>query len=211
MSRPRLDAHWHKLAGSEKDAKRDRSKKPEESAVTAGRPKMPAEFKDDAHVLERGFWKAACSLLAAKGTLSKTDAPTLRLFADISARQVEANADIKAKGLVYDEQRFSKGGDPYTVRVTNPNVKIVTDCERQLLQLQKELGLSSASREKVRRAKPNLADVPPVPGSALARRPDLFGLRVVRKKEEEEEEEQEQEEIESPTAEAGDIADNNAQ
>jgi P27 family predicted phage terminase small subunit len=169
MARPRIDAAFRTSASAKYDARRDRTKAVE-STVTASRPRMPATLT----ATEQAFWKSAVSLLRSKGTLAKTDAPTLTLYAVISARYVKANADIEEKGLVYDEQRFSKAGDSYTVRVTNPNVKIAESCERQLLALQKSLGLTPADREKVRKAKPRPGSEPPKPGTLAALRPDLL-------------------------------------
>jgi P27 family predicted phage terminase small subunit len=170
MARPRIDDSLRTSASARWDAKRDRTKQIE-SGVVSGKPKMPPEFVGQP---EEAFWKGACKLLARKGTLAATDGPTLRLFADLSARQVEAKAEIKRLGLIYEEQRFSKGGDPYTVRVVNPAVKIATDAERQLLQLQKSLGITAVDREKVTRARPKPGSEPPRPGTLAALRPDLL-------------------------------------
>jgi P27 family predicted phage terminase small subunit len=170
MARPRILEFSQRTSASAKwDAKRDRTKVVE-SSVVSGRPRMPAELNE----AEQEFWKSAARLLKLKGTLAKTDAPTLRLFAVISARQVMANADIAARGQVYDEQRFSKSGDPYTVRVVNPSMKIAQDSERTLLALQKSLGLTPADREKVIKAKDDPKREPAKQGTAAFNRPDLF-------------------------------------
>lgn len=114
--------------------------------VAAGRPKLPGHLSPEA--VEA--WKKVCKDLKAKGTLAKTDAGTLEVYAEVKASWIMAKRDEHERGQVIEEERFSKSGDRYTVRIVNPSMQIARDCSRQLLQLLKALGLSPDAREKVR-------------------------------------------------------------
>jgi P27 family predicted phage terminase small subunit len=151
-----------------------RARPPEESPVIEGRPKFPPEFREQGMELEARFWKDATKLLKSKGTLARTDGPSLRLYAILSARDLRAIQDINARGQVYDEARFSKNGDPYTVRVVNPSVAIARDAERQLAALTKQLGLAPDARAKVQKVKQDPKKTEPKPGTAAFQFPEFF-------------------------------------
>jgi phage terminase small subunit len=87
---------------------------------------------------------------------------------------LKATLDVDARGFEIEETRHSKNGSEYTVFVPNPSLRIQADAERQLLALQKALGLSSDSREKVKKAKQDPKTLPPDPNSAAVMFPHLF-------------------------------------
>jgi P27 family predicted phage terminase small subunit len=113
-----------------------------------GRPRVPLQIKAD--VAAFGAWKEAVRLLRKRGTLSASDAPILTVYALVFSKCMLANADIASRGFEVEVTRTSKSGELYETTIPNPSVRIATDCERQLLQLAKALGLSPDSREKVR-------------------------------------------------------------
>lgn len=167
MPRPRLSDELHNLKGTRYV---DRKKAPEESQVIASRPRTPRHLSADALTA----WKEAVRLLRKKGTLASSDAATLEIYAEVKASWLAAKKDVQEKGQVYDEQRFSKSGTPYTVRVENPSVKIQAQAERQLLALTKALGLAPTEREKVKQARPKNKNAPPKPGSIGDLHPELL-------------------------------------
>lgn len=60
------------------------------------------------------------------------------LWTDIAARRAEALADIRRDGLVIFQDR-SHAGKVFAVKIVHPALRVVTTCERQLVQLGKLL------------------------------------------------------------------------
>lgn len=118
-------------------------------AITFGRPRMPKTFTE----LEAECWKAASKILRSRGTLSRGDGELLEFYAVTKARWILARRDIESRGFEISETRHSKSGEPYSVSVPNPSLKIASDCEVKLLGFARALGLTTLDRTKVRRAK----------------------------------------------------------
>lgn len=148
---------------------KQRGTRPTRAAVgapsEAGRPRMPKHLSESA----QRVWRETVRLLRRRGTLTVDSAPTIQIYAECAATWEVAKADVESRGQILTEQRYSKSGDPYTIQVVNPSMKIKQDCERSMLALCKALGLSPDAREKVKKARTK-ADMP---GSDFAKR---FGL-----------------------------------
>jgi phage terminase small subunit len=114
--------------------------------VSAGRPRMPKDLSP----LEVAHWKAAARVMKQRGTLSKGDGEALELWARTKARYSRSSKALAEEGDIITETRFSKSGTEYTVRVPNPHLKIVEQCERALQAMASKLGLNPLDRSKVR-------------------------------------------------------------
>jgi P27 family predicted phage terminase small subunit len=175
MSSPRKSEEWHKLAGSEKDARRDRSKSAGDATTQGGRPRMPKTVKADP--VACAAFRNAVRLLRARRTLSPGDAPTLEVYAQVYSRWQLALADIRARGMEIAVEQVFKGGSTTTMK-PNPSVAVAEKAESRLLALTKSLGLTPADREKVKKVKPTEAEQIAKPGSALAQFPEMFGRKT---------------------------------
>lgn len=124
----------------------------EPGALPASRPKCPASVKADPEA--KAAWNEAVKTLESRGTLTRGDASTLTVFALCTSRYLKANADVTARGFEVEVVRVNKKGEEYSTSVPNPSLRILDACERQLLALQKTLGMTPADRTKVKRTKP---------------------------------------------------------
>jgi P27 family predicted phage terminase small subunit len=149
MGRVQMSEEHHRLRGTKARPNQRGEHDREPSTVTGGRPRMPKSLSPSA----AQAWKDAVRLLRKRRTLSAGDAPVLTVYANVFAKMQKANADIEARGFEVEVIRTNKKGEEYTTTVPNVSVRIATDCERQLLQLAKALGLTPDTREKVKPTK----------------------------------------------------------
>jgi len=173
--RPALSPELHDLKGT-RATRPSRAKQTDEGgepSVPSGRPKTPKEFSE----LEVSCWKSALKILKARGVLSRGDGEALEIWSRTKARYITASKALEKEGLIVTETRYSKSGDPYEVRVPNPNLKIVEQCETRLQTSARALGLNPIDRTKVKQTKASAAGarVPTYPaGSIGAMMPELF-------------------------------------
>jgi len=123
--------------------------KPKEPGVVAGRPACPESVKSDPDALAE--WKRLCRLLAARGTLSKGDAPFLELYCSTYSTWLAARAEIKARGLFVDVPVTDAAGEVHFKRAENPARKVEAQCVTAMRQFLAGLGATPVTRE---RAKP---------------------------------------------------------
>jgi P27 family predicted phage terminase small subunit len=133
------------------------------SVIKAGRPKFPRYLSPVA----RAEFKRACALLEQRGHLTPADAGVLFVYSEIFARWV------LAKNKLGDELEVSitvldSSGVAHEKKALNPLLDVVTSCERQLLSLQKSLGLTPGDRDKVKKAAPGGDVITFRPGSVGA-------------------------------------------
>jgi phage terminase small subunit len=146
--------------------------------VERGKPKMPGDFSE----LEAAHWKAASKVMKSRGTLSRGDGEALELWARTKARYSIASKALAEEGLIVVETRVTKKGDTYEVRVPNPHLKIVEQCERMLQAMASKLGLNPLERSKVKAtrgatATPKATTWTPTPGTLGALCPELFDAK----------------------------------
>jgi P27 family predicted phage terminase small subunit len=178
MSSPRKPIEWHKLAGSERDAMRDRSKAGAgESSTVGGRPRMPKSVKADD--VARAKWRDTVRILRGRGTLSTGDAQVIELLAVNYSQWLAALEHVRAHGNPMTITVPVRGGTA-EVEKENPNVRTASDCAKQIHALSKSLGLTGIDRDKVKRVKPTEAEQIAKPGSALDQFPELFGRKSKR-------------------------------
>jgi P27 family predicted phage terminase small subunit len=92
-------------------------------------------------------------MLRKRRTLTRGDGPALEMLSEAYARWRACLKDIEENGIMIQEDRISKSGEPYTVRVQNPAAKLATSLENSMRAMLKEFAATPASRERVRPAK----------------------------------------------------------
>jgi P27 family predicted phage terminase small subunit len=142
------------------DGTKPQTKPPAPSAVKAGRPKYPRQMSPVA----RSEFKRACALLGQRGHLTPADYGVLFVYSEIFARWLSAKQKLGDE-LEVTTTIMDSHGDPHEKKVLNPLLDVVTSCERQLLALQKTLGLTPDARDKVKKAAPGGEVVTFRPGS----------------------------------------------
>lgn len=140
-----IPAELHKLKGT-----RPTRAVEQESAFSAGRPKMPSYLSDE----EKEIWKGMVKQLSHRGTLTKGDATLLETFVQTKARYLVLLRELKEHGEVIEVEVTTENGGKYTKRILNPAGKEATKLEAALRGQLKEFGSTPASREKAKRAKP---------------------------------------------------------
>lgn len=148
MGRPMLSDEQHRLRGTVARPNQ-RGEHDKEPSVPGGRPRVPKMLSPEA----QEAWKQVVGLLRKRRTISPGDGPVLVVYANVYAKMMKANADIEKRGFEIEVTRINKKGEEYTTLAPNISVRIATDCERQLLQLAKALGLTPDTREKVKPTK----------------------------------------------------------
>jgi P27 family predicted phage terminase small subunit len=130
---------------------------------------MPAHLTAEA----RKEWKRVLPLLLRRGSLTEADATALSLYCETHARWVAAKKEIEEHGIMVEVTVLSSNGAPITTRKQNGALKIAENCERSLGRFLKELGLTPASREKVKPAKKR-EEEEPLPADSVGA---LYGLK----------------------------------
>jgi P27 family predicted phage terminase small subunit len=169
----RLTGNARKLTRAELE-RRSQNIPGDSETVRSGRPKTPKTLTP----MQLECWKEAAKILKQRGTLSKGDGESLRLWSVVKARWLQANAEVEKDGLTIQETRCSKSGDEYTVTVNHPCLKIAENCERLLTGLAVKLGLTPLGREKVRRTSaPKEEKYTPIEGTLGADMAHLFDAK----------------------------------
>ena len=140
-----------------------------ESQIAGGFPRVPKD-------VERARFKRICGQLAKRGTLTPADLEIVRLLCVVSERHERALAKLKAEGEVRIYSRVSPTGESYDVEAPSHWLKVAESAERMTLSCLDRLGLTPASREKIRPTKPDPGANVPQPGEAAFEHPELFGL-----------------------------------
>lgn len=144
MSRPKPSAEYLDLVG---EAPRDRSAAAKPSEHTGGRPPRPGHLSP----LAKKEWRRCVAILQERGTLTRGDGPSLEAYCEVYARWRAALQEIQDYGLFVVVTRSSPGGTTWQLRVENPASKTASTLENSMRQMQKELSLTPASREKARK------------------------------------------------------------
>jgi P27 family predicted phage terminase small subunit len=165
VGRRALTPEEHALKGT----RPTRAKPEQPSSVQASRPKLPSHLTKEA----RREWKRVLPLLLRRGSLTESDGTALALYAETFARWVAAKKEIEERGIVCDVVVLNSNGQPVTTRKTNPALKIAENCERSLGKFLKELGLTPASRERVKPARKTEEDEP-LPADSVGA---MYGLK----------------------------------
>jgi P27 family predicted phage terminase small subunit len=113
--------------------------------VKAGKPKKPKNLSPDAALC----WHDTIALMKKRGILDVSCGPTLAIYCETHATWRKAVDDVLARGFEIPVTCTRKDGTTYETTKTNPAVRIKSDCEKTLLNMQKSLGLTPDTRRKV--------------------------------------------------------------
>lgn len=119
---------------------------PDEPMPSKSTPVAPDFVTDSALTL----WNETVFELEAMGVLTQADKNLLARYCVLYDRWIQAERKIKARGMVYPV----KGQDGNIIAVKEfPEVRIASNLSSQLLQMEREFGLSPASRTRIRTEK----------------------------------------------------------
>jgi len=123
--------------------------KPYSPEIEAGRPRAPKHLCSDALV----EFKRVSKILGKRKTETAGDFATLAVYSEVYSRWVAAKKLLAAEGLQIDVTVLDSNGAPHTNRKLNPLIGVVERCERNVLALASAMGLTPATREKVKPAR----------------------------------------------------------
>jgi P27 family predicted phage terminase small subunit len=113
----------------------------------------------------RREFKRVAAFLADRGTVSKADEQTLTLYACSFARFITAQMDLDARGHKVKETVLDSHGAAVEVDRDNPSLKLVQAESKTILAFLRQLGMTPATREKVKPTKPKDEDADGVTGN----------------------------------------------
>lgn len=163
MPTPKKTIRQHLLHGTVPQGKPEKG-----SSYQGGRAKIPAHIVGVA----RAEFKRVHKILEDRGTGTPGDFATIAIYSEVFARWIQAKAAI-GEDLMVTTQVTDNNGTLRTVTRVNPLLKIVSQCEAQLLRLTASMGLTPATREKVVPTALN-QDQEIVPGSIADLYPQLL-------------------------------------
>lgn len=150
MSRHRIPAEIAALHGNPRQ--RGRSDPPADAVSPLKKlPPPPIHLK---HKVARASWREFGERVIALGALTEGDLPLLADAAQVAALLHEARAFLAEHGTSYTTVN-ARGG---RMRRPFPEVSIERDMSKRLLMRLMELGLTPASRTKVRVLRPGTKD-----------------------------------------------------
>jgi P27 family predicted phage terminase small subunit len=116
--------------------------------VAPGRPKYPKNISGRA----RWKFKQLVAQLQERDHVTPGDEEILRLYAYLFDRHSRALEHIATEGEIVVCTAVTKKGDPYDVLKPNQWLKIAETCESKMAALLTQLGLTPATRNKVKKA-----------------------------------------------------------
>ena len=114
-------------------------------------PPLPPSLPDPPTHLSRDArkeWRRAGEILLGSRVLTRADLSALALYATFYGRWVQAERDIKRRGIMVPASPRSK------IKVQNPMLAVANKCAQQISQLQGEFGLTPSSRTRIIAAEP---------------------------------------------------------
>jgi P27 family predicted phage terminase small subunit len=153
MARRRLSDAEHKL----RETLPSPVTVPVQSQIVQSKPKVPKFLSPAA----RKEWRRVVPLLSERGSLTSADASILALHCECFSRWVACQQQITVEGISQTTTVLDSNGTQVTRTRPHFALKILQDCEKSLRQSLTMLGLTPASREKVRPTKkePDREDV----------------------------------------------------
>jgi P27 family predicted phage terminase small subunit len=110
-------------------------------------------------------FKRVAALLEDRGTCSPADGATLTLYACSYSRFITAQQDLDLRGHRIKETALDSHGAAVEVDRENPSLKLVQAEAKTILSFLRQLGLTPATREKVKPTKPKADNEDGVTGS----------------------------------------------
>lgn len=111
-------------------------------SFAAGRPDLPADLSPQ----ERAVWESVADELQERGTLTPADGASIALYAQTFCTHRAERDLLEKEGRVIVVSKLDKHKDAILVHSVNPRVRIVSDLEKRLLALLKQLGMTPATR-----------------------------------------------------------------
>ena len=145
MGRPRKSDELHALQGTKPHATTVK----EFSDKVRAKPKLPKYLSPAA----RKEWRKLLPLLMERGSLTAADAAALAMHCELFSRWLDCQRRITEEGVTQDVTVLDKNGTPVTRTKPHVALRIAQDCERSLRASLRELGLTPASRERVKATK----------------------------------------------------------
>ena len=132
----------------------ERKSRAKASEIAAETPRPPSWLSKDA---KKEFRRVA-AFLADRGTVSQADCATLTLYACSFARYCTAQQDLNTNGHRITQRVLDSHGKQVEVDKENPSLKLVQAEAKTLLSFLRNMGMTPATRETVRPAKPKSDD-----------------------------------------------------
>ena len=134
-----------------------------ESHVAGALPKPPKFLSPDA----RKKFKSLVRQLAARRAVTQGDGDLIAIYCTQDERWQQALVKIRDEGAVRIYQRLGSDGLSVDVEKENLHIKLAQNCERQMVAILKQLGLTPKDRETVKPTAPvRPKHEPPHPESA---------------------------------------------
>jgi P27 family predicted phage terminase small subunit len=96
---------------------------------------------------EKARFTSMAEMLVRRGVMTELDAGALARYAVAWCRWVDAEAEIKKRGLVV------KTSADFVIQ--NPFLAVANKCMNQMAQIESEFGLTPSSRSRIRMEEPN--------------------------------------------------------
>jgi P27 family predicted phage terminase small subunit len=140
---------YHDLTGAG-----DRKSRAKASETVSGTPRPPSWMSKAA----RREFRRVAGHLAARGTVSPADEQALTLYACSFARFITAQQDLDTNGQRIKVKVLDSHGAAVEIDRDNPSLKLVQTEAKTLLTFLRQLGMTPATREKIKPTKPNEED-----------------------------------------------------
>jgi P27 family predicted phage terminase small subunit len=113
-------------------------------------PRAPKDLSKEA----RKKFKQLVKQLAHRRAVTQGDGDLIELYCCTFERLKQAQANIRAEGLIVTYTRLDSNGNAHDAQRPNISLKIIESAERQCLAYLVKLGLTPSSREHVRPTAP---------------------------------------------------------
>ena len=141
MPTPRIPLEIHEL----------RDTKPQ--YVARGESEVPASLPRPAKFLSKDAkkkFRALVRQLAARRTVTAGDADLISLYCSLWERWQQSLAKILEEGAIRIYTRLGSDGASAEVERENLHIKLAQNCERQMVTILRQLGLTPSARDTVR-------------------------------------------------------------
>jgi P27 family predicted phage terminase small subunit len=139
MGRPPLPTHIKLVKGTARPHRLN----PNEPKPPLAVPEPPPHLEER----EKARFTSMAEMLLRRGVMTELDAGALARYATAWCRWVDAEAEIKKRGLVV------KTSADFVIQ--NPFLAVANKCMNQMAQIESEFGLTPSSRTRIRMEEPN--------------------------------------------------------
>jgi P27 family predicted phage terminase small subunit len=151
---PLTQGEFEQKYGAGKVSRLSRAAVPDD--IAPGRPRFPQKLSPVA----RATFKRLVRDLESRRHATPGDRETLALYAVTYDRWMRARTHLETEGDVVETTWTDKQGNEHSRQVANPYLAIATVCEKNLFAILQALGLTPATRSKIKVAKEPEADKP---------------------------------------------------